>query len=101
MERLHGLGENVRAIVADELEGARVLAGDELDLGVAPDRIVEIGERAVERHRDRALRQRLRDALFGDGAAGDAGLVLPLRAVGECQGDHERSAPAHSCERGR
>ena len=84
---LHRLGEHMRAVVPDQLERARVLAANELDPGVPADRIVEIGDGAVERHRDRALGERLGDA-FGDLAAGDAGGELALRAIGECQGDH-------------
>ena len=57
-------------VVADELERARVVAGEELDLGVAADRVGEVGEFAVERHRHRALGERGRDAL-GDVETGD------------------------------
>ena len=55
----------------DELERARIVAGQELDPGVASDGIGKVGERAVERHRHRALGERLGDALR-DLAAGDA-----------------------------
>ena len=70
-QRLHGLGEHMRAVVPDEFQRARVFAGEELDLGVMLDRIGEIGDRAIERHRDRALGERGRNA-FGDIEAGDA-----------------------------
>jgi len=36
---LHGLGQHMGAIVPDQLEAAPVLAGEELDSGVALDRI--------------------------------------------------------------
>jgi hypothetical protein len=89
---LHGLGQNVRAIVPDQLQRPRVLAAEELDSGVPGDRIGEIGHRAVERHGDGALGQRLGDALR-DLAAGGAGGVLALGAIGECQGDHGHLPP--------
>ncbi len=34
-QRLHRLGQHVRGVVPDELERARIVAGDELDPGVA------------------------------------------------------------------
>ena len=86
-QRLHGFGQHVRAVVADQLQRARVLAGEEFDLGVALDRVGEVGERAVERHRDRALGERGRDAL-GDVETGDAVGIVPTRAVGKGQRDH-------------
>src|SRR5262249_28315695 len=48
---------------------------------------VQIRERAVERHGDRALRERGRNAL-GDVEAGGAFGILPTRAVGKGQRDH-------------
>ena len=62
-ERLHGLGQHMGRVVADQLQRAGIVAGDELDPGVALDRVGEIGERAVERHRDGALGERRRDRL--------------------------------------
>src|SRR5262249_60784359 len=59
----------------------------ELDSGIALDGVVQIRERAVERHRDRALRERGRNAL-GDVEAGGAFGILPTRAVGKGQRDH-------------
>ena len=64
-QRLHRLGQHMGGVVADQLERARIVAVDELDPGVAVDRVGEIGERAVERHRDGALGKRRRDR-FGD-----------------------------------
>ena len=52
---LHGLGENVRGVVADQFERARVLAIDELDLRILFDRLNDVDELAVEGHRDGAL----------------------------------------------
>ncbi len=77
----------MRAIVADQLERARIVAGDEFDPGVALDLVGQVRKRAVERHGDRALGKRGRDAL-GDLDAGGAGGVLTARAVGEGQRDH-------------
>ena len=54
---LDRFGKHVRGVMPDQFEGARILAGNEFDFGVAVDRVGEIGERAVERHCDRALRQ--------------------------------------------
>ena len=86
-QRLHGFREHVRGVVADELERARVVAGEELDLGVVLDRIGEIGKLAVDRHGDRALGERRRNAL-GDVEAGGVLRVLPTRAVGKGHSDH-------------
>ena len=81
----------MRGIVADQFERARVLARHELDLGVLLDRVGQVGELAVERHRDRALGERGRDAL-GDVETGDAVGIFAARAVGEGQGDFSREA---------
>ena len=77
----------MRGVVADQFQRARVLARDELDLGVLLDRIGEVGDLAVERHRDRALGERGRDALR-DVETGDVVGVVAARAVGKGQGDH-------------
>jgi len=73
--------------MADEFERAGVLARDELDFCVAADRVGEIGQLSVERHRDRALGERRRNALR-DVETGDVVGVFAARAVGEGQGDH-------------
>ena len=57
-QRLHRLGEHVRGVVADQFERARIVAADELDLGVGVDPVGEIGERPVAHHRDAAFGQR-------------------------------------------
>ena len=85
-QRLHGFGEHVRGVMPDQLQRARVVAVDEFDLRVVRDRIGEIGDHAVERHRDRALGERGRDAL-GDIEAGDVLGEFALGAVGEGEGD--------------
>src|SRR5216683_3712849 len=77
----------MRRVVADQLQAARVVAGEELDLGVAFDRIGEIGHRSVERHGDRALGERGRYSLR-DVETGDAVGIVPTRAVGKGQRDH-------------
>src|SRR5207248_593022 len=90
-KRLHRLRENVRAIVTDQSERARVIAEYELDVGIALDRIGEIREPAIERHGHGALRERGRDAL-GDVKTTDAVWIVSARAVGKRQRDH-----VHSC----
>src|SRR6516165_2019727 len=86
-QSLHGLGEHMRSIVADELERARILAGEKLDSSVVLDRIGEVGDLAVERHGHRALGERRRNA-FGYVEAGGVWRVVPTRAVGKGQRDH-------------
>ena len=85
-QRLHGFGQHMRAVMPDQFQRARVVAVDELDLGIARDRIVEVGDHAVERHRHRALGERGRDAP-GDVEPGDVPGVFALRAVREGEGD--------------
>ncbi|MDF9793714.1 hypothetical protein M2440_004415 [Methylorubrum extorquens] len=87
-ERLHGFRQHVRAVVADQFERPRIVARDELDRGVARDRVVEIADRAVERHGDRALGERLGDALH-HGPTGHRGVVRAGVAVGEGQDGHD------------
>ncbi len=86
-QRLYRFRQYMRAIVTDQFERARVVAGDEFDLGVALDLVGQVCERAVERHRDRALGKRRRDA-FRDLETGGAGGVLTARAVRKSQRDH-------------
>ena len=62
-QALDGLGEHMGGVVPDELQRSRVVAADEFDLGVALDRVTEVGEHAIERHGDGALGERGRDAL--------------------------------------
>ena len=85
-QRLHGFGEHMRGVVPDQFQRAGIVAGDEFDFGVMLDRVGEIADHAVERHRHRALGQRRRDAL-GDIEAGDALGKFALGAVGEGEGD--------------
>jgi hypothetical protein len=61
----------MRGVVPDQFQRARVLARQELDLGVLLDRIGEVGDHAVERHGDGALGERGRNAL-GDVETGGA-----------------------------
>ncbi len=84
---LHRFGEHMRRVVADELQRARILAGDELDLRVAIQRREQIDERAVDSHGDAALGERGRDAL-GDVEARDAGIELTGRPVRESHCNH-------------
>ena len=62
-QALHGLRQHMGGVVPDELQRARIVATDEFDLGIALDRVTEIGEHAIERHGDGALGERGRDAL--------------------------------------
>ena len=101
---LHGLGQHVRAIVADQLQRARVVAGDDLDCRIRLDRARQVDELAVERDRHRLLAQRLGDG-FGDLDTGRAGSELPDGCVGEGQFDHSVSSSAYGrgwscCARG-
>ena len=86
-ERLHRFGEHVRGIVANEFQRARIVAGEELDLGVAIDRIGKVRDLSVKRHGDRALGKRRRNTLR-DVEAGYVWRILPTGAVGEGQRDH-------------
>ncbi len=86
-EPLHRLGQHVRRVVADELEGSGVLAREELELGVGVERVGEVGEHAVAHHGDGALGEAGRDG-FRDVEAGDAGLERTGVAVGKGDGDH-------------
>ena len=98
-QRLHRLGHHMRGVVPDQLQRARVVARQELDLGVLLDRIGEVGDRAVERHRDGALGERGRNAL-GDVETGDALGIFPTCAVGKGQRDHSMllcSLAAYEC----
>src|SRR6266850_6885579 len=56
-------------------------------LPILLDRVGEVRELAVERHRDRALGERGRDAL-GDVETGAAAGIVPTCAVGKGQSDH-------------
>ena len=89
-QALHRFGHHMRGVVPDQLERARVLARYEFDLGVALDRVGQIGERTVERHRHGAFGQRGRNAL-GDIEPGGAWGVVPTCAVGKGQRDHVSS----------
>ena len=90
-QRLHRFGEHVRGVMADQLERARVIPGEELDLGVVFDRIGQIGKLAVERHGDRPLCKRRRNPL-SDVEAGGVWRIVPTRAVGKGHGDHCKSS---------
>ena len=97
-QRLHGFGQHMRGVVPDQFQRARVFAGEEFDLGVFVDRVGEIGDRAVERHRDRALGERGRDAL-GDVETGDACREIPDARRRERSARPSFTPVAHSCLR--
>ncbi len=54
IERLHGFGEHMRAVVADHLQRFRVAASDEDYRRIAVDLGGEIDQPAVELHRQRS-----------------------------------------------
>ena len=62
-EPLHRLGEHMRAVVPDQFQRCRVVAGDDLDLSPVRDAVGKIGEHAIHPHRDRLLGERPRDRL--------------------------------------
>jgi hypothetical protein len=76
----------VGGVVPDQLQRARVVAGDELDFRFMLDGIGKIADHAIERHRHRALGQRRRNAP-GDIEAGGVFEEFALGAVGEGEGD--------------
>ena len=73
-------------VMPDQFQRAWIVAGDQLDLRILCDRIVEVGKLAVERHRHGALGKRRRDA-SGDLEPGDVLGKFPPGAVGEGEGD--------------
>ena len=86
-KRLHRFSQHVRGIVADQFERAGVVAVEKLDLGIMLDRIGEIDNLSVERHCNRPLGKRRRNA-FGNVEAGGVLRIFPTCAVGEGQRDH-------------
>ena len=50
-------------IVADQLQRARIIAGDEFDFGVTGNRISQIADHAIKGHGHGALGQRGRNPL--------------------------------------
>ena len=90
-QRLHRVGEHMRRVVADELERARIVAGDEFEARVGLDRVGEIDEFAVAHRCDRALGERGRNR-FGDVEAGNGRLVGALGAVGKGDVNHQNSS---------
>src|SRR6266849_76391 len=77
----------MRGVVADQLQAARVVAGEEFDFRIALNGVVQVRERVVERHGDRALGERGRYSPR-DVETGDAVGIVPTRAVGKGQRDH-------------
>ena len=85
-QRLHGFRQHMRGVMPDQFQRARIVAVDQLDLRIARNRIVEVGDHAIQRHRHRALGERRRDAL-GEFEPGDVLGIFAFRAVGEGEGD--------------
>ena len=75
---LHGFGEHMRGVVADEFQRARIVAGDDLDAAGLLQRIGKVAQHAVERVGDGLLRQRLGDR-FREFGAGRGGVVAARR----------------------
>src|SRR4051812_42523211 len=71
-------------VVPDQRQRARIVAGDDLNATVAGDGVGKVSDHPVERHGDRLLGERLRDAL-GDRAARYAGVEIANRIVGKSQ----------------
>src|SRR5262245_13022716 len=94
-QRLHRLGEHMRGIVTDQLQRARVVAGEEFDFRVPLDRIAQVRKGAVERHGDRAFGERWRN-LLGNVETSGPFWVFSTRAIGEGQRDHRFAPVAHS-----
>ena len=57
VETLDGLGQHMSGIVADEGQSSGIVSRQELDPGIGIERITEIGNHAIPRHRDDALGQ--------------------------------------------
>ncbi len=84
---LNRLGHHMGAVVPDQLQRFRVVAGQDLDRAVAGDRIGKIGKLSVERYGDGLFGERFGDRR-GQLGAGDAGLKIAHGAVGESQMYH-------------
>ena len=82
IELLHGFRHHMRRVVTDQRQRLLVFPGEDADLGVGPDRLGEVLELAIERHRHGLLGERLGDR-FRDLASRDARLELAMRTVGE------------------
>jgi hypothetical protein len=91
---LHRLGHDVGAVVPDEFQRVRRLAGQDLESGIRFNGIGEVLDDPVELHRHRLLLQRLRDAGRDLAPRRSLGELAPA-AIGKCQGNHRKS-PAHS-----
>ncbi len=57
VETLDGLGQHMSGIVADEGQGPRIVSRQEFDPGIGVERIAEIDDDPVARHRDDAFGQ--------------------------------------------
>ena len=97
---LHGLRQDVGAIVPDQFQAARVGTVEEFDAHIRIDQVVEVADPPVERHGDGALGEALGDALH-DGTAGHRGVVAAGIAVGECQNGHRERVSGGSLLRTR
>ncbi len=98
---LHRFGEHVRRIVANQLERARVVAGDDLDLAGRAERVGKVAHGAVERVGDGLLGQRFRNLLRERGA-GRRRIVLADGTIGKLSGKHWTfGAPIQSRKRAR
>ena len=82
IEFLHRLGHHMRRVVTNEFERLGIGPRDDADVGVLFDRLVEIAQFAVDRHRHGLLRKR-----FGDGSGNvetrDSGFEVACGTVGK------------------
>ena len=91
---LDRLREQVRGVVTDEIERFLALAGDDLELGVALDRPVEIFHLAIDLDGQRGLRKAWADR-GRDVRAGAPARRRPHRAVGQGDTDFRRGRSRH------
>ncbi len=85
-QRLHRFGQHMRGVVPDQFQRAGIVATDKFDACVLHNGIREVHDLSVQRHRDRALGERRRDAL-GDVEACGAFWKFAARAIGKSDGD--------------
>ena len=89
VDRLHGLREQVRGRVAQDLEAVGILAGDDGDLRVAVDQVGGVDELAVDAAGERGLREARTDAR-SEFRHGERLLETALAAVWQGDDRHRR-----------
>ena len=98
-QSLDGLGHDVGRVVANQFDRSRIGARHEIDCGVLGDRIVEVGQHAIELHGNGALGERGRDA-FGNFKPARSRRDLFGLAVWErnCDVGHDRCLLLNRCQ---